>query len=87
MAKTKKTEQPKQFSLTQTEINNIAFRRTVVDYAINAFNNEMGQYIYTEVRPRLNLPEHIAVELSEDGKTIIVIEDKPKEQGVITGGK
>lgn len=65
---------PKQFSLTDGETKNIRFRRMVMDYLADVVNNDMGRYLYTEVRTRLNLPEDVQIEISEDATKITVTE-------------
>jgi hypothetical protein len=72
----------KKFKLSDLEVKQAKFRRMVVDYLINAANNEMGQYIYLEVRPRLDLPQDAAVELSEDGQWLIVKEEPKIISGI-----
>lgn len=73
------------YHLNDAEIKNIKFRRMVIDYLIDAVNNEMGRYIYTEVRPRLGLKDDVKVELSQDGEWLEEQSQiiKPKERKVI----
>ena len=56
------------YHLTEAEKKNIQFRRMVMDYISDAINNEMGRYIYTDVRPRLGIKEDAKVSLTEDGE-------------------
>lgn len=64
------------YHLTDGEKKNIQFRRMVMDYIADAINNEMGRYIYTEVRPRLGIKEDVQVSLSEDGEWLEEVEEE-----------
>lgn len=68
---------PKQYKLTPEETKNIKFRRTVMDYMTQAVHDELGQYLYSQILPRLKLKD-VKVEISEDGETITEIVDPPK---------
>jgi hypothetical protein len=76
------TDQKKssKFALTEVEQKNIQFRHTVLDYISNAINNETGEYIFREVRPRLGVDPKVVLSLSEDGKWL---EEEPEESKII----
>lgn len=58
------------YKLNDVEVKNIKFRRTVMDYLADVVNNDMGRYIYTDVRPRLGLKEDARLSITEDGEWI-----------------
>jgi hypothetical protein len=67
-----KTIEPKKFKLTPEEVSNIKFRRTVMDYLNEAVHNDLGQYLYNNVCPRLKL-EGEKVEITADGEWLVII--------------
>lgn len=68
--------EPKKYKLTPEETKNIKFRRTVMDYMTQAVHDELGQYLYSQILPRLKLKD-IKVEISEDGEWITeIVEEK-----------
>ncbi len=69
---------PKKYKLSEVEMKNIAFRRMVMDYISNIINNDMGSYIFTDIRHRLGLKEDVKVELSEDGEWLTELPEEPK---------
>lgn len=66
------------YHLTEEETKNIKFRRMVFDYLSNLINDDTGRYIYTTVRPRLNLKDDVKLELSEDAEWIMEVNEKTK---------
>ena len=67
--------EPKKYKLNNEETRNIKFRRTVMDYMTQAVHDELGQYLYSQILPRLKLKD-VKVEISEDGEWITEIVEK-----------
>lgn len=70
----------KKFSLTQEETSNLSARKYFLGYIKDLIERDMGMYLYGNVAKRLNLAEDVKFSLSEDNKTIELIESNGNNQ-------